>query len=237
MARAASRAAPSPRLALTAPLSHDLARRLPGSDVITFDLRLLTFLLLPLKSLAMAGAANRASCVIGVDPGLNVTGYGVLRCRLGKVKLLEAGVIRSPGSQAANLPARLESLFAGLREVIQEFRPETLCLEDVYSHTEYPRTSILMGHARGVICLAARLAQVPVVSFSAKRIKQSMTGNGNASKLQVQRAVQQFFSLHRLPQPPDVADALATALCYVNSIRVGVMGFGLKRAPKRVVAL
>jgi crossover junction endodeoxyribonuclease RuvC len=76
-----------------------------------------------------------------------------------------------------------------------------------------------MGHARGVICLAARLARVPVVDLSAKRIKQSVTGNGNASKMQVQRAVQQFFSLGRAPQPPDVADALAAALCYVNSLR------------------
>jgi crossover junction endodeoxyribonuclease RuvC len=73
-----------------------------------------------------------------------------------------------------------------------------------------------MGHARGVICLAARLAGIPVLSFSAKRVKQSITGNGNASKLQVQRAVQNYFSLHRVPYPPDVADALAVALCYVN---------------------
>jgi crossover junction endodeoxyribonuclease RuvC len=67
-----------------------------------------------------------------------------------------------------------------------------------------------------VICLAARLAGIPVLSFSAKRVKQSITGNGNASKLQVQRAVQNYFSLHRTPHPPDVADALAVALCYVN---------------------
>jgi len=67
-----------------------------------------------------------------------------------------------------------------------------------------------------VICLAARLAGIPVLSFSAKRVKQSVTGNGNASKLQVQRAVQNYFSLHSVPYPPDVADALAVALCYVN---------------------
>jgi len=103
--------------------------------------------------------------------------------------------------------------------VIGEFRPQTLCLEEVYSHTSYPRTSILMGHARGVICLAARMARVPVINISARRIKQSVTGNGNASKIQVQRTVQQFFSLGRLPHPPDVADALAAALCYVNSLR------------------
>jgi len=94
-----------------------------------------------------------------------------------------------------------------------------MCLEEVYSHTDYPRTAILMGHARGVICLAAQLAGVPVVSISAKRIKQSVTGNGNASKMQVQRTVQQYFLLDRVPHPPDVADALAAALCFLNSQR------------------
>jgi crossover junction endodeoxyribonuclease RuvC len=119
----------------------------------------------------------------------------------------------------------LRSLFRELQEVIEEFRPQTVCLEEVYSHPSYPRTSILMGHARGVICLAAGLARVPVVSFSAKRIKQSVTGNGNASKTQVQRSVQQYFSLQRQPHPPDVADALAAALCYLNSLRASANGW------------
>src|SRR5271157_901576 len=167
----------------------------------------------------MASAGKASTRIIGVDPGLNVTGYAVVECRDGDVKLLEAGVIRSPRAHGKNLPVRLESLFEGLREVIDEFRPQTMCLEEVYSHTSYPRTSILMGHARGVICLAARMSRIPVINISARRIKQSVTGNGNASKLQVQRTVQQFFSLGRLPHPPDVADALAAALCYVNSLR------------------
>jgi crossover junction endodeoxyribonuclease RuvC len=169
-----------------------------------------------LKSFCMANAPSVSTRVIGIDPGLNVTGYGVVECRAADVKLLEAGVIRSPRSQGDNLPARLESLFTGLQELMDEFHPQTMCLEEVYAHAGYPRTSILMGHARGVICLAARVARVPVVSFSARRIKQAVTGNGNASKMQVQRAVQQFFALDRIPHPPDVADALATALCYVN---------------------
>jgi crossover junction endodeoxyribonuclease RuvC len=172
----------------------------------------------------MASAAKLSTRIMGVDPGLTLTGYGVVECRAGGVTLLEAGVIRSPRAQGANLPQRLESLFDGLREVMDEFRPQTMCLEEVYSHASYPRTSILMGHARGVICLAARMSRVPVISISARRIKQSVTGNGNASKNQVQRTVQQFFSLGRLPHPPDVADALAAALCYVNSLRASRNG-------------
>lgn len=170
----------------------------------------------------------RAKCssfrVVGVDPGLNLTGYGIVDRRGAHTALVEAGVFRLPRSQGNNLPLRLESLFKSVQEVIEEFHPEAMCLEEVYSHAAYPRTSILMGHARGVICLAARLARVPVFHVSAKRIKQSVTGNGNASKSQVQRAVQQLFSLDMPPNPPDVADALAVALCYLNSLRVPVNG-------------
>ena len=164
----------------------------------------------------MPDAPKSPTRVIGIDPGLNVTGYGIVTCCADEAKLLEAGVIRMPRNDRGNLPERLESLFLELRRVIEEFSPQAMCLEEVYSHANYPRTAILMGHARGVICLAARMAGIPVLSFSAKRVKQSVTGNGNASKIQVQRAVQNYFSLHRVPYPPDVADALAVALCYVN---------------------
>jgi crossover junction endodeoxyribonuclease RuvC len=172
----------------------------------------------------MANASRPLVRVIGIDPGLNITGYGVVVSRDGATKLLEAGLIRLPPSRGQNLPERLEALFRELRQVIKEFNPQAMCLEEVYSHADYPRTAILMGHARGVICLTAKLAGIPVLSFSAKRVKQSVTGNGNASKLQVQRAVQHFFSLDRTPHPPDVADALAVALCYVNGMRLRNLG-------------
>ena len=157
--------------------------------------------------------------VLGIDPGLNITGYGVIERRGREAALIEAGVIRLPAARNDNLAVRLEKLFESVNDVIREFGPEKVCLEEVYSHANYPRTAILMGHARGVICLAARLARVGVVSLPAKRIKQAVTGNGNASKLQVQRAVQHHFSLAGVPHPPDVADALAAALCYVQSTR------------------
>ena len=180
----------------------------------------------------MASASQEPTRVIGIDPGLNITGYGVVAARGSDVKLLEAGVIRLPPSKGENLPARLESLFHELQEIMKEFRPQAMCLEEVYSHADYPRTAILMGHARGVICLAAKLQGIPVLSFSAKRVKQSVTGNGNASKSQVQRAVQNFFSLTSVPHPPDVADALAVALCYVNAMRYAERGRGERRNSK-----
>jgi crossover junction endodeoxyribonuclease RuvC len=187
-----------------------------------------------LQFLGVAGTVANPIRVIGVDPGLNVTGYGIIERQGLGAALVEAGVIRLPPSRGNNLPLRLESLFKGIQEVIEEFRPVALCLEEVFSHAEYPRTAILMGHARGVICLAARLAGVPVFHLSAKRIKQSVTGNGSASKLQVQRAVQQRFSLPAPPKPPDVADALAVALCYLNTLRVPVQSWrGRSRAFQR----
>jgi crossover junction endodeoxyribonuclease RuvC len=166
--------------------------------------------------MAVSGAVPKR--VIGIDPGLNITGYGIIEFRSVQPTLVEAGVIRMPRSCGNNLSARLELLFKGVQEVIEEFQPAAVCLEEVYSHAEFPRTSILMGHARGVICLAARLARIPVFHLSAKRVKQAVTGNGNASKLQVQRAIQQRFSLAALPSPPDVSDALAVALCYARSM-------------------
>jgi crossover junction endodeoxyribonuclease RuvC len=162
---------------------------------------------------------SRLPRILGIDPGLNLTGYGVIERQGRETALVEAGVIRLPPARNDNLAARLEKLFESINEVLDEFQPDRMCLEEVYSHADYPRTSILMGHARGVICLAARLAGVPVISLPAKRIKQAVTGNGNASKLQVQRAVQHHFSLNGVPHPPDVADALAAALCYVQSLR------------------
>ena len=89
-----------------------------------------------------------------------------------------------------------------------------MALEELYSHYERPRTSILMGHARGVICLAATRAGIPVISYSATRIKKTLTGNGRATKPQMQRAVTRELALTATPEPHDVADALAAALCH-----------------------
>ena len=150
--------------------------------------------------------------VLGIDPGLNITGYGVLEVVAGGPKLCEAGVVR--GRTKTSLPARVAEVFAGVAEVIANFKPTVVALEQLYSHYQRPRTAILMGHARGVICLAAAQAGVPVSSYSATQVKKILTNNGRAGKAQVQRAVQQVLRLNLQPDPPDVADALAIALCH-----------------------
>ena len=101
-----------------------------------------------------------------------------------------------------------------LIEMLQQFRPEALALEELYSHYKRPRTAILMGHARGVICLAAAEAGIPVVHYAATQVKNILTGSGRASKSQMQSAIQRELALPEVPEPPDVADALAIALCH-----------------------
>lgn len=152
--------------------------------------------------------------VLGIDPGLVVTGYGVLEHRGGSIRLREAGTIDS-GSPRDSLAVRLRRLFEELNSLIDDHAPEVVGLEQLYSHYEHPRTAILMGHARGVICLAAGIHDIPVHHYSATQVKSAVTGNGRASKEQIQRMVRQTFGLVETPKPPDVADAVAIALCHI----------------------
>ena len=157
--------------------------------------------------------------ILGVDPGLNTTGYGVIEVGSpngsmpmpGTIKLIEAGIIRSKPKDS--IEQRLNEIHSGLREVIEAHQPDVMSLEQLFSHYERPRTAILMGHARGVICLAAAQANINVLHFEPTRVKKVMTGNGHAPKHQIQLAVKMQLGLASLPEPADVADALAIALC------------------------
>lgn len=161
--------------------------------------------------------------ILGIDPGLNITGYGVLEVRDGKLALCEGGVVR--GKDRTSLAARVHDIHRGVAEVIAAFGPQSLALEELYSHIQQPRTAILMGHARGVICLAAAEAGIPVVHYPATRIKKVLTGNGRAPKGQMQLAIARELSLAEAPQPADVADALAIALChYYLAVRPALLG-------------
>ena len=158
--------------------------------------------------------------ILGVDPGLNTTGYGVLEITTSTPQLVEAGVVR--GKTRGSLTARLAEIHEGLAEVIASLAPTAMSLEQLYSHYQRPRTAILMGHARGVICLAAAQAGVPVFHYNATQIKRVLTGSGRAPKLQVQQAIQRELRLSAIPEPPDVADALAIAICHYYLNRDGI---------------
>jgi crossover junction endodeoxyribonuclease RuvC len=151
--------------------------------------------------------------ILGIDPGLRVTGYGVIETTTNPIRpaLLDGGVIRL--KEKVSIAKRLVELEAGLQELFAEYKPQVCAVEMLYAHYNHPRTAILMGHARGVILLVAARNGARVEQFSANRIKQATTGHGHASKQQVQKAIQMAFGLKDLPEPPDVADALAVAMC------------------------
>lgn len=153
-----------------------------------------------------------ATRLLGIDPGLNTTGYGVLDIGPRGPVVCEAGVVRSTARKT--LSQRLHEIHHGIREVIESLQPETMALEELYSHYQRPKTAILMGHARGAICLAAANADIPVRHYPATQIKKVLTGNGRAPKSQMQLAIQHELQLAELPEPADVADALAIALCH-----------------------
>lgn len=160
--------------------------------------------------------------VLGIDPGLNTTGYGVLDfAKKQPPRLVEAGVVRSKA--AKSLAERVKEIHDGVADVIVALKPEVLAIEELYSHYDRPTTAILMGHARGVIVLAAAEANIPVVNYRATQIKKTITGNGHAAKWQMQEAIRRELGLPALPEPPDVADALAIALCHCY---LGVRGLG-----------
>jgi crossover junction endodeoxyribonuclease RuvC len=156
-------------------------------------------------------AARRFPRILGIDPGLQLTGYGVIDLARPRPKLIDGGVIRL--NIKTSIPDRLVELEIELESLIQEQKPDVCAVEQLYSHYNHPRTAILMGHARGVILLVAKRHGLQVEQFAANRIKQSLTGHGHASKPQMQRAIQTLWNLKDLPEPPDVADALAIALC------------------------
>src|SRR6476660_5700570 len=114
-------------------------------------------------------------CVLGIDPGLNITGYGVLQRHPQRAIVREAGVLR-PGDAKTDLSERLKALYEGVLELVDQYKPEAMAVEQLYAHYAHPRTAILMGHARGVIMVTARKRGIRVEQFPANRIKQAVTG-------------------------------------------------------------
>lgn len=150
--------------------------------------------------------------ILGIDPGLNTTGYGIIDVQEQRISVVEAGIIR--GGTESDIAPRLKRLYEGLDDLIRAVRPDAAALEALYSHYDRPTTAILMGHARGVLCLAVAQAGIPMASYSATQIKKILTGHGRASKEQVQLAVTRQLNISQVPDPPDVADALAVAVCH-----------------------
>ena len=152
--------------------------------------------------------------ILGIDPALRVTGYGVIERTPKGVRLIEAGVV-SPRADRA-LEERLAELHDGVRAILAETKPDVVVIEELYTTYKNPMTAILMGHARGVMCLASAQAGVPVRTLGHAHVKRALVGSGAARKDQVNAMVTRLLRLRTAPKPNDVSDALAIALAYIN---------------------
>jgi crossover junction endodeoxyribonuclease RuvC len=153
--------------------------------------------------------------VLGVDPGLHRTGYGVLTFGGGRPRVREAGILTT--NPRAELGERLHRLHRDVESLLRELQPDVLVLEDLFVHGRFPRTAIVLGHARGMIYLAAAAAGVRIVELAPSAVKQAVAGTGRASKTQVQAAVRTLLGLRALSNS-HAADALA--LAYAGLYRI-----------------
>lgn len=151
--------------------------------------------------------------VLGIDPGLANTGYGVVTRRGRRMAALDGGVIET----AAGLPIerRLADVYDGVDALLEEHAPDAVALEELY-FGQNVRTAFAVGHARGAVMLAAGQRGIPCTSYTPQKVKSSVCGHGRAPKEQVARMVQTLLDLPELPTPDHASDALAVALCHAN---------------------
>lgn len=154
--------------------------------------------------------------IIGIDPGTGILGFGVVDTHQGKTKLVTAGVITTPPHTP--LDERLEEIFDGLTEIIQETKPEVMSVEKLF-FARNVTTAMSVASARGVAILTGRKARLPIAEYTPMQIKQTLTGYGKADKKQVQEMVRMHLGLKEVPKPDDAADALAAAITHQMMIR------------------
>lgn len=157
---------------------------------------------------------NKLAVILGIDPGSRTTGYGLVDKTGRNFQYLASGCIRAT-SEGDDMPSRLRVIYAGVSELITQFKPEFVAIEQVFV-AKNPDSALKLGHARGAAMVAATNAGLPVAEYSARQIKQAVVGTGGADKSQVQHMVQSILKLPGKPQE-DAADALAVSLCHGHS--------------------
>jgi len=165
--------------------------------------------------------------ILGIDPGLRVTGFGVIEQTGGKLRYITSGCVRSGEGELA---ARLKVILDGLAEVIAANRPQQVAVEKVFVNVN-PQSTLLLGQARGTAICAAVIAGLPVAEYTALQVKQAVVGKGHAKKEQVQHMVRRLLALPGDPSP-DAADALACAICHAHGGRLGSVLMGNLRMKK-----
>ncbi len=156
--------------------------------------------------------------ILGVDPGLVRTGFGVISVQKENITLIDYGVVKPKPSDA--LPTRLITIFDDMNEIITRYSPGVMVIEDIF-YGKNIRSTLLLGQARGAAILAGARREIPIYEYSPRKIKQALTGNGNANKRQVQFMVQSILGLSEVPTPEDASDALAISICHVQQFRSG----------------
>jgi crossover junction endodeoxyribonuclease RuvC len=158
--------------------------------------------------------------ILGIDPALTVTGYGVIDFNKNRLSLLEAGIVKTSTRQ--NLTERLNKIYQAVVKLIFDTKPDVMVLEKLYAHYRHPTTAYLLGQARGVICLACAKENVPLFEYAATRVKKAIVGEGQASKYQVQRMIVNILKLKTIPRYTDVTDALALAITHSYIIKAKI---------------
>jgi crossover junction endodeoxyribonuclease RuvC len=155
--------------------------------------------------------------ILGIDPGLNITGYGLIETSPEGLIFKGAGYIKT--RVCDGLPLRLTQIHDGLSRVCEKHGPEALVLEKLYAHYKHPVTASLLGHARGVICMIAEEKKIPFFEYAATRVKKSVAGNGHASKIQIQKLMEHSLGIKREALGPvDTTDAIALAITHANTL-------------------
>lgn len=157
------------------------------------------------------GKVIRENIILGLDPGTNIMGYGVITIRGGKFELLQFGIIRLGKVDSHEL--RLKKIFERVLSLIDEYHPDEVALEAPFFGKNV-QSMLKLGRAQGVAMSAALYRQIPITEYAPKKVKQSVTGNGNASKEQVAKMLMTLLSIKEMPKLLDATDALAVALCH-----------------------
>ena len=152
--------------------------------------------------------------VLGIDPGTALCGYGIVRSEQDEMSLVTYGAVSTPANSP--LPERLLKIHAELKALIRKHRPEAVAVEKLF-YGKNARTALSVGHARGVAMLAAAEANLPIFEYTPNEVKQALVGYGGADTSQMQQMVRTLLHLDHIPKPDDAADAVAIAMCHLNS--------------------
>ncbi|MEN1759221.1 crossover junction endodeoxyribonuclease RuvC [Anoxynatronum sibiricum] len=152
--------------------------------------------------------------IMGIDPGLAITGFGLVHFEQNHFQVIQYGVIRTESKQS--LPDRLLQIHQGIQTLIKQYKPEAVAVEELFFNTN-AKSALLVGQARGVVVVTAAAASLPVYEYTPLQVKQGIAGYGRAEKKQVQHMTKTLLNLKEIPRPDDAADALAIAVCHAHT--------------------